>query len=56
MDVVYLVVAELGGLHGAYLDREMAHQRARVAEAVVVEVPIVADYRPRATQTEGSGT
>lgn len=42
----YLVVMDRGGLFGAYLERESADKTAQAIGAVVVAVPIVADYRP----------
>jgi len=42
---VYLVVLDRGGLFGAYLDRERAHEAARHTHSVVVALPVEADYR-----------
>lgn len=42
----YLVVIDRGGIIGAYLDKAIATERARQVDGVVVEVPIVVDYRP----------
>lgn len=43
---VYLVVMDRGGIFGAYLERDRAEETARAIEAVVAEVPVIADYRP----------
>lgn len=45
---VYLVVVERGGLHGTYLDRDLAERVAEAVEGVIAELPIVADYRQNA--------
>lgn len=42
---VWLVVYDIGGLASATLDEERAHRRARSINGVVVQMPIVADYR-----------
>ncbi len=41
---VHLVITD-SGLYGAYLDERLAHKVARAIEAVVVELPVTADYR-----------
>ena len=50
---VFLVVVEDSGLFGAYFDERFAHARARDVEGVVVDVPIVADYRASRPRAEG---
>ena len=52
-DSVYLVVADRGGLLGAWLDREPADRYARATESVVVVLPIAADYRQPAKAADG---
>lgn len=42
----YLVITG-AGLFGAYLDADKADRMARAAEGVLVEAPVIADYRPR---------
>lgn len=45
--VAHLVIDPLGGVPiRAWLDRDRAHEFARNTESVVVDLPIVADYRP----------
>lgn len=42
---IFLVVLDPGGLHGAYLDRDLAHRVAEAVEGVVAELPVASDYR-----------
>lgn len=42
---VYVIVVDPGGILSATFDRNLAHRAAEAAEAVVVELPIAADYR-----------
>lgn len=44
---VHLVIIQPGGLFGAYLDEERAHEAARNVEGVVAAVPITGDYRTK---------
>lgn len=41
----YLVIVEPGGLFACYLDRDLATRQAEAVEGVLVEVPVLADYR-----------
>jgi hypothetical protein len=45
MEFAYLVIWEHGGLGGAFLRKDRAVEFARHTEGVVVELPIVADFR-----------
>lgn len=45
---VYLVIDPHSGLGPAVLDCDRAHEYARNTGGMVVEVPVVADYRPQA--------
>ncbi len=42
---VYVIVVDPGGILSASFDRDLAHRAAEATEAVVVELPIAADYR-----------
>lgn len=50
---VYLVVLDRGGLFGAWLDQDRAHQAARAVEGVVVPL---AGYRLEPTPSSHSGS
>lgn len=43
---IYLVVLDIGGLYGAYMDGAFADRMARAVDGVVCAVPVIADYRP----------
>jgi hypothetical protein len=42
-----VLLPDRAGLYGAWLDREVAHKRAKFIGGVVAEVPITGDYRDR---------
>jgi hypothetical protein len=50
---VYLVIMDRGGIFGAYLDGDRAHQAAKSTASVVVELPISADYRVAPDRAQG---
>lgn len=41
----YLVIMDRGGVFGAYLSEDKAIEQATAIDGVVVEVPVVADFR-----------
>jgi len=43
--MIHIVVMDRGGLFGVYYEAHLAHRHAQKIEGVVVQAPIVADYR-----------
>lgn len=41
----FVVIYDRGGIAGAWLDEDRAHEFARHTQSVVVRVPVVGDYR-----------
>lgn len=44
-ETAFLVLIDPGGLFGCFFDRDRAARQAEAVEGVLLEVPVIADYR-----------
>jgi hypothetical protein len=51
----WAVVMTRGGWFGVYLDRDRALEAARNVDGVLVQLPVIADFRPQYESTATDG-